>query len=82
MAQPSLLHYLDLDRMANYISLKVAMQQSPHTMDNVLDTTQLVIHWCMAQPGGSHPSIQKATSWMQTLSKQVRTLQQRCTTLA
>ena len=68
---PNLEHYLDPTRVLDYINMKVALQQSPHTINNVLDTAVMVLKWLMSLPLGGDPSLPKAITWMLTLSKQV-----------
>ena len=71
VAQPNMGEYLHPQRMCEYINMKIATEQSPDTIDHVLDTAQLVIRWWMAQPGGHHASLPRGITWLQTLSKQV-----------
>lgn len=58
-------------KILDYINMKIAKQQSPDTIDQVLDTAQVVLRWWMTQPGGDHGSLPKGIAWVQNLSKQV-----------
>ena len=78
VAQPNMGEYLHPQRICEYISMKIAKEQSPDTIDHVLDTAQLVIRWWMAQPGGHHASLPRGITWLQTLSKQVSLMFEWC----
>ena len=71
VAKPNLEHYLDPMKVLDYINMKVALQQSPHTINSVLDTAVVVLKWFMSLPLGGDPSLPKAITWMLTLSSQV-----------
>ena len=71
MAEPNLGAYLEPQKICALVSLKMAQKHNPDTLNHVLDTTEVVIKWWMAQPLGDHPSLPKAITWLQTLNKQV-----------
>ena len=71
VAQPNLGEYLQPQKICEYISMKIAKEHSPDTIDHVLDTAQLVVRWWMSQPGGQHSSLTSGIAWLQNLSKQV-----------
>ncbi len=71
VAEPNLGAYLEPEKICALVSLKMAQKHSPDTLNHVLDTTEVVLKWWMAQPGGDHPSLPKAITWLQTLNKQV-----------
>ncbi len=69
--EPNLGAYLEPKKICALVSLKMAQKHSPDTLNHVLDTAEVVLRWWMAQPGGDHPSLPKAITWLQTLNKQV-----------
>ena len=72
MAEPTLLEFLDLDKLCNILNLKVAQRHSPNTIDTFLDTAKLVILWLNSDKHlGGHPSLLKAKRWCQIMALQV-----------
>ena len=71
VAMPNLEDYLDPLKVCDYINMKVALEQSTHTINNVLDTTVMVLKWFISLPLGGDPSLPQAITWMHTLSTQV-----------
>ena len=79
VARPSLLDYLDLDKMCNYLNMHVAQQHSPKTVDTLLGTAQLVIKWWISMEGdGAHHSLAKALQWLKTMNIQVSSVECLC----
>ena len=72
MASPNLEEYLDPLKVCGYINMKLALQHSPHTINSVLDTAEMVLKWFISLPLGGDPSLPQAITWMLTLNTQVR----------
>lgn len=71
VAQPCLKAYLDPLKVCDYISMKVALEHSRHTINSVLDTAVMVLKWFTSLPLGQDPSLPQAIKWLMTLSTQV-----------
>jgi len=71
VAKPCLRAYLDPLKVCDYISMKVALEHSTHTICSVLDTAVMVLKWFTSLPLGKDPSLPQAIKWLLTLSTQV-----------
>lgn len=70
--EPNMGHFLDPRRLCSFISLKIAHENTFSTILTYINTMRHVLKWWAVQPGGEHPSLQQALTWLSNLAKQVR----------
>lgn len=69
--QPTLQLYLSPHLIGNYVSYRMACQQSSLTIKSCLATAGVVMKWWQTKLGGHDPSLAQGLQWIQRLSVQV-----------